>query len=425
MTRGLVCVLSLTLCIGTLGCVDQFEVPIKATVDVIVVEATLTDLPEPQIVRLNRSKADPFTGRFGNTPIKQATIAVEVAEGQLVYFKETEPGRYEGPINFRGKAGQAYRLRFWLIEGQAYESDTQVLPHSVPIDRITEAFDPKALPLSRPDGITNLTQGANNLFVDFTDPAAQRNYYQWEWRLWEKQEFCKSCTQGWYSVYTITNPLAYLIDYNICYQTNSTLFEECYFPPTPPYGAPKPGFFYNDYRCRTSCWAILYSYAINLFDDQYSNGGQISHQQVAQIPFHQPGGALAEIRQSCLTPDAYRYAKQLQEQTQNNGGVADTPPALPIGNIHNVTNPDEIVVGYFSATGVTAQRYWIDRKQNVGPYSGLFQALNGRDPSEERARPSFCTNKPFTTLLDPRVPTAVCFPKDTQTPLQPQGWLDN
>ena len=47
-----------------LGCVDPEEVAFNATINVVVVDGTITNLAEPQSIRLNRSKADPFTGRF-------------------------------------------------------------------------------------------------------------------------------------------------------------------------------------------------------------------------------------------------------------------------------------------------------------------------------------------------------------------------
>lgn len=407
------------------SCVDAFEPPLKATVDVVVVDATLTNLDEPQLIRLNRSKADPVSRLFGSTPLKQATVAIVVNDNQVIYFKETEPGRYEGPANFHGIVGQRYQLRIWLISGQFYESDQEVLPPPVAINQLTEEFDLQGLPQYKVDGAVNGFRGANSLFVDFIDPPAQRNYYRWEWRLWEKKQYCCSCTQSFYSVNTITNPNIYLIGSNQCYSTNDKPYEACFYPPPAPYGPIKLPYFDYDYRCRTRCWEILYSYELNLFDDRFSNGGKITHRPVAQIPYYQPEGALAELRQNSLTAGAYAYFQQLQQQTQNTGGVADTAPALPIGNVHNVNNPDEIVVGYFSAVGATAQRHWIDRKANTGPYPGLFQGVNGRDPVEEPSlSPLFCANKPFTMLRDERPPTAICSPTDERTPSQPLGWRE-
>ena len=109
----------------------------------------------------------------------------------------------------------------------------------------------------------------------------------------------------------------------------------------------------------------------------YTDGGLIAGQPVAQIPFYQHGPCLVEIRQAALTPLAYQFYKNFQNQTQNNGGVADTPPTITIGNVWNVANGRETVVGVFTASAVATVRYWLDRKDTQGSPPGLFLALNG------------------------------------------------
>lgn len=66
------------------------------------------------------------------------------------------------------------------------------------------------------------------------------------------------------------------------------------------------------------------------------------------------------VRQMAITPEAYEYWKQLQKTTENLGGLFDPLPGQITGNIHGKTNPGEVVVGYFSASGVTQQRIFFD-----------------------------------------------------------------
>ena len=56
----------------TFACVDPEDLTLVGTVDVIVVDGTINNLAEPQIIRLNRSKADPLTGRFGTMTCYQS-----------------------------------------------------------------------------------------------------------------------------------------------------------------------------------------------------------------------------------------------------------------------------------------------------------------------------------------------------------------
>ncbi|WP_408641448.1 DUF4249 family protein [Spirosoma telluris] len=161
-----------------------------------------------------------------------------------------------------------------------------------------------------------------------------------------------------------------------------------------------PAYTY-DYNCRTQCWEIIYNHDLILFDDQYTNGGLLVNQKAAQIPFYDHNPGLVEIRQNSLTADAYRYFKLFQQQTQNTGGLADSPPSALAGNVHNVANDREAVVGYFTASAVSTLRYWLDRKDAYGlslggsdpagysnlPGAELFYGLNLRQPQPEPTFP--------------------------------------
>ncbi|GAB3549052.1 hypothetical protein GCM10027577_26200 [Spirosoma fluminis] len=127
------------------------------------------------------------------------------------------------------------------------------------------------------------------------------------------------------------------------------------------------------------------------------------------------------LRQTSLTADAYRYFNSFRQQTQNTGGLADTPPTALVGNVRNQANARENVIGYFAASAVTEVRYWLDRKDAYEPAPGLFLALNGRNPVSEPPPPfgpSFIIDGP------PRPPTAVCRLSDTRTSFKPEGWRE-
>ena len=401
------------------SCVDSFDQTLRGTVNVVVVDGTITNLAEPQLIRLNRSKADPVTGLFGTTPITKATVEVVVDSTQVIAAPETIDGTYRLPGDFKGQIGHAYQLRFTLSDGDRYESDQQVLQPVPPIGRVYQQFNPVSLPAQRPDGMASLIRGASDVYVDWQDPASERNYYRWEWKLWERQDWCRSCGLGFYLIW---NP-----------SDTRQLYEDCYTPRSTgtPYGPSQP-YFVNEYLCRTRCWEILYSYDLNLFNDELSNGGQLTGRRVAQIPYYQDRGCLVEIRQSSLTQKAHSYFELLQQQTQNTGGIADSPPAIPIGNVRNVANGRETTVGFFTASAVAAERYWLDRRDATGQPPGLFRGMTGLypspenilvDPNDDRGKPSIPSDVGAKNFLI-RPPTAICVSSDSRTPFKPIGWRD-
>lgn len=328
--------LLLFICLGVslvpVSCVDPLDLSLRATVNVVVVDGTITNLTEPQIIRLNRSRADPLTGRFSTTPLAKAQVAVVVDSTAVIAFYETEAGRYQAPDGFVGQVGHRHQLRFTLSDGTThYESDQQTMQAVPPITTVRARFNPNSL--SPAQQLTGGYAAAHDFYVDFTDPIDQRNYYRWDWIDWERQEWCRSCNGGLYQIN----------------DAKGNLIEDCM----------NNQFTYPsyDYNCRTTCWEIVYGNDLRVFSDQNTNGNPIAGYRVAQVPLYSKERCLVEIRQNSLTPSAYSYFKTLSDQTQRTGGLADTPPAAPIGNVRNRANPVEVVAGYFTTSAVTSQRY--------------------------------------------------------------------
>ncbi|QHV97088.1 DUF4249 domain-containing protein [Spirosoma endbachense] len=422
------------LVVGLLAaCVDPADIIINASVNVLVVDGTITNLPEPQIIRLNRSKADPVTGRFGTTPVTKATVEVVVDSVQVIACHETVDGSYQLPSDFRGQVNHSYQLRFMLSDGTRYVSTQQTMQAVPPINSVSAQFSLTSLPVELQ--LAGQFRAGHDLFIGLNDPANQHNYYRWEWVLWEKQSWCRSCQQG---VYAVNNILPHTYKDRLFYVSGNDTYEDCFVPINYNEAAQPPfpsGLYVYDYPCRTQCWEILYSSSINVFDDQFSNGGQIRGRKVAQIPYYDSTACLVEIRQLALTPKAYSYFKLFQDQTQSTGGLADTPPSAPVGNILNTGDPGEHVVGYFTASGVSTVRYWLDRKDAKGLPFGetdpagpskqkdaeLFYALKLRQPIPEPIYPY-----PNIRVLGgpQRPPTALCVPSDSRTPYKPEGWRE-
>jgi hypothetical protein len=69
------------------------------------------------------------------------------------------------------------------------------------------------------------------------------------------------------------------------------------------------------------------------------------------------------IKQYGLTEDAYTYWLNLYKTTESTGGLFDPMPGQIFGNIKSVTDPTEMVIGYFSASTVEEKRIFINRAE--------------------------------------------------------------
>ena len=420
------------------SCIDPESIVLRETTDILVVDGTITNLAEPQVIRLNRSRADRITGLFGNLPITKAVVEVLVDSAQVVPCHETEDGTYQLPSDFKGQVGHAYQLRFTLSDGSRYESSQQIMQPVPAITSVKVQFNAKTLPPLQLGGYT----AGHDFSIESQDPANQHNYYRWEWTLYERQYWCRKCQNG---VYTQNKVLPNVYKDFIYFVTGNELYEDCFTPVQgqAAYNAPsvRGGDWYYDYPCRTACWEVLASNDINVFDDIYSNGGLISRQHVAKIPFYDYQPALVDIKQMSMTQDAYRYYKLFADQTQNTGGLADTPPSALMGNVHKVNDRQTAIIGYFTSSAVSIVHYWLDRKDTqgmafgaidpTGPHGNagddLFYALNLRRPYPEPSPPYIGGREEPNVKIWPnndRPPTATCLLSDGRTPFKPEGWKD-
>ena len=363
------------------GCVSAYEPDLNLTADVLVVDGTVTDQAERQVIRLSRSRVE--LGVSGTAPISRARVECVVNGTETVVFSEnsTVRGQYEAPEGFRGRVGNRYRLRFRTAEGTAYESEEETMPAVPKIDRVYNKFDAAGIANAEKTRFTP----AHLLYLDTQDPADARNFYRWQYTLWEQQGWCATCDRALYVL--APNGLS------------GTCQRDLSLPPTNSF----------DYQCRPSCWEIIRGLPLNLFADNLGNGRPILGRPVGAIAFTQRTGALVEIRQQGLTAGAWRYFRLLEQQTQNTGTLADTPPAPLVGNVRNPANPEELVAGYFVVASVASVRYWLDRQNASGRPVGLFEYLNNRAPTPEPGS-------------DTRPPLAICVPSDTRTPVKPEGW---
>lgn len=65
------------------------------------------------------------------------------------------------------------------------------------------------------------------------------------------------------------------------------------------------------------------------------------------------------VKQRALTKEAYTYYDKLKKTTENLGGLFDPQPGQVTGNIKNLSNPGEVVLGYFSGGSEVSERIFI------------------------------------------------------------------
>jgi hypothetical protein len=96
------------------------------------------------------------------------------------------------------------------------------------------------------------------------------------------------------------------------------------------------------------------------------------------------------INQFALSEAAYSYWDQLRINGSERGGLYEKQPMSIRGNLYNKTNPDQEVLGFFSASSVKSKRIFVRDVENLAldfstycaPETLLVGGLRSIDPSE-------------------------------------------
>lgn len=362
------------------SCIDQIDINYNMKSSVLTVEGQVSD-QLPTTVLLSISKTLGRSVYIEN--VKNATVNILVGDGTIVNLTEVAAGVYSTPADFRGKINQTYQLSFKLSSGVSYKSTVEKLGKVADIKKVYHNFNLNGIL----DGVGKRVIGSSfDVYVDFDDPADQKNYYLWKWQLYEMQDICITCEEGYLNSY----------DLKCIRVTNRSQ-------------TPHPTY---DYQCNGNCWDILFNQDINILSDVFSNGKNIVGRKIAPIPFYSDQGCLVEIQQTAISSEAYQYYSLLRDQSQTTGTLTDTPPATVVGNIQNVADSKERVVGFFGASATKTVRHWIDRTG----YKGYKSFLIGHDTNLE---PSV---QPSPPLFEIRPPFYPCTAGRTRTPTKPTGW---
>ena len=167
-----------------------------------------------------------------------------------------------------------------------------------------------------------------------------------------------------------------------------------------------------DYSCSGFCWEIFPGEDIQIFSDVFTDGQPQKGKLVARVPVLQSNTCLIVIQQKSLTAGAFRYLKLVESQSVKSGSLADTPPAPIKSNVLNKNKPEELVLGYFTASSVSEVRHMLNRSDVQGALPDhLFAVLNNRDPIFEP-----------DGVYRPLVPLATCEASVNRTPIAPRNW---
>ena len=306
------------------ACIDPVDLGVSELSSFLVVDGLITDQAGPYQVKLSLSGSLDTTGFIF---VEGAIVQIEEEGGVLETLNEVATGIYQSAENgIRGTVGKRYKLHIQLPEGEQYASDWQLLKAAPPIEELYFQFERR----DRPDG--RLERGTQ-IYLSSADPLGRTQFYRWDWEA------------TWLHVAPFSSGLKFLGNdeaefvgaNSVCY--NTTLNTSIQI-----------GSSLSNSRDQISDFPLLF---VSTFGQELMFRYSIL------------------VKQYALTEEEYFFWRNLEEANENSGSLFDRQPQSTTGNVFRLENADEPVLGYFSASGVSEKRLFIDRTQlprevNVG-----------------------------------------------------------
>ncbi len=298
---------------GATSCKKAYNPPAaNVNYKYLVVNGTILNSPDsPTVIALSRT-VQLTDSTTASSPEPGATVSIQGKDGEVYPLAEIAGGRYVSTPLILNYAEQ-YQLKITTSNGSRYASDFVALLQTPPIDSVTSQQE---------NGV--------GVYVSTGDPSDKIKYYRWDYleTYQYRSPFDRTIAEK--------NGLIYFVD-----STNQT---------------------YN-------CWRNENANSILIASTVALKNSVVVDAPLTTIPANSVKLSVRYsilVKQYAITADAFQYLDVLKKNTENLGSIFDAQPTQLSGNVHCISNPKEIVIGYVMASSLQQQRIFINRYQLSG-----------------------------------------------------------
>lgn len=317
-------ILYLMLCSA---CVSPAELAVEPSGGKLVVSGQISTLADRTFIELGIT-AD--TERLPN-PLSRASVSLVDEVGNSWRFTEKKAGRYT--LDQRAIPGKTYFVSIILSNGREYQSK----PETVPLHCATDAtsFDFSQKKVTDIDGIVS-EKTFIDLYVSSGSPVNVEPFTKWE-------------VEEVYVIVPTTVPGGFGNTNPSCYVTQNADPQN-----------------------------IVLLNRSNFKSDRIE--GLLVASRMVDQSFHTRHYFL--VFHSAISADAYEYWRRVDVLSNNVGSIFDTPPAELRGNVSNIANREELVLGYFQAVNETMNRFYLLEQDMPYRLRDYCEYLPFRDASD-------------------------------------------
>lgn len=306
----------LVIVIATAGCKERYDANLRPEQsNYLVVEGFLN---ANGVTTITLGRTVPLTDSAKIKPELNAQLTIEGENNSRSFVRETGNGVYvSDPLVFN--VNQKYRLHIKTTSGGEYLSEFTDVKLTPAIDSVSWKQED--------DGI--------QIYANTHDPKNSTRYYKWDYE------------ETWEINSSYPNYLRYVGNGNVVYRDPSE---------------PSKLFY---------CWGFNRSVSILLGSSARLADDVISLAPLTFVPdFSEKTSVRYSIlvKQYSLDRKSYDFYRLMKSNTESLGSVFDPLPSELTGNITCVSNPDEKVIGFVTASTVSEKRIFIRRSQINSKY---------------------------------------------------------
>jgi hypothetical protein len=330
-------------------CKEPYQFDTSDQEGVLVVDGSISDMPGPYVLNLGT------TTDAQNLPsaVIGAKAYITDDHGNSENYFEVGNGMYQLTGNvIQGIPGRSYTLHITLTNGKTYQSTAELMPtYLKPLDSLFfKVVDETTIT----NGVT-IENWYVNLYLNTTFQQSGTEYFRW----------------------TVA---------------------EVYFVATTCPDSPPRAF---------GCPDVCYVYQPNtLYNLNVINRAGYSQNSINDILLISRGVDYSfdtrhyfNVTQFSMNASAYNYWKAVQQLITDIGTIFQTPPYTIKGNVSNINNANEVVVGYFEASGQKVIRRYIDRGSIPATIQSCSTSSDGFVPNTPFCQD--CLILPGSTITQP------------------------
>lgn len=307
---------------GSGSCINPFEPAIDPLdISKYVVNGLVTDESEIQAVSVSKASS---VGDPQMIPVSGCSIVIRDKQGKEFPMTETEKGIYK---NFIDRSylvqGNSFMIGITTPDGIRIESDFEEMTDCPEVDSIY--FFSREIISDNPGDVIRGIQ----FYLDFEGGSTQSRFFRWE--LSETWEYRVPYPREWYYDGIVHHIIPADYSRQICWMT-----------------APVRKIFT---LTTTGLSANRYEMLPLNFVDNF--GPKLVY------------GYSLLIRQFSLSEASFTYWDQLRSNSFGQEGLYDKQPAMISGNLHNLTSPENEVLGFFGVSSVKLKRIFVSDVENL------------------------------------------------------------